>query len=166
MSQPQEGSSHMPEFLIEINASKDLVKSVCFKLPSGKLRTQPVLYEFEPKFCAHCKVFGHTIKGCQAKNTEQESVKVADVKASESRHADGLIKASGISEAAISSPPSDSPVQVLPNVPNDPGPSDQSRVEGSSQALGHLAGPDCATHVCSVPSNGPIDHMIIEPEAQ
>ncbi|CAA3017424.1 Hypothetical predicted protein [Olea europaea subsp. europaea] len=33
-------------------------------LPTGKLRVQVVEYEHEPKFCANCKMLGHTTKAC------------------------------------------------------------------------------------------------------
>ena len=56
--------------LIEIDASRELVKSVPFKLPSGKLRIQPIKYEYEPKFYAHCKVFGHSLKECKVKEPD------------------------------------------------------------------------------------------------
>lgn len=133
--------------LIEIDASKDLVKSTCFKLPSGKLRSQPFLYEFEPKFCAHCKVFGHSVKGCQAKKLKQESITAANGKASESRQADGLNKASDFIATVDLNLPLDGSAQVMPETPKDLGPSDQFRANGSSQDLGHLAALECEGHV-------------------
>ncbi|XP_052206780.1 uncharacterized protein LOC127811107 [Diospyros lotus] len=53
--------------MVEIDASRLLVRDVRMKFPSGKVREQQVLYEFEPKYCSACKVFGHSITGCRFK---------------------------------------------------------------------------------------------------
>lgn len=39
--------------LVEIDASKELVRSVAMNLPTGKLREQVVEFEHEPKFCGN-----------------------------------------------------------------------------------------------------------------
>lgn len=46
--------------LVEIDASKDLVRTVKMSLPSRKSRIQNIVYENEPKFCGNCKMFEHT----------------------------------------------------------------------------------------------------------
>jgi len=56
--------------LVEIDASRELVRSVHMRFPSGKIRSQPVIYEFEPKFCPTCKVFGHSLAGCKTSSVE------------------------------------------------------------------------------------------------
>lgn len=52
---------------MEVDASKELVRTVAMNLPTRKLRVQPVEYEHEPKFCANCKMFGHTTATCNLK---------------------------------------------------------------------------------------------------
>ncbi|KAL0364404.1 UNVERIFIED_CONTAM: hypothetical protein Sangu_0538000 [Sesamum angustifolium] len=44
--------------LVEVDASKPLVDQVDF-IPNGVMRSQPVVYEFIPKFCTKCNRFGH-----------------------------------------------------------------------------------------------------------
>lgn len=59
--------------LVEVDAAKELVRSVHLKLPNGKKREQEVLFEFEPKFCASCKVFGHTSSICSQPKPQQDN---------------------------------------------------------------------------------------------
>jgi len=112
--------------LIEIDASKDLVKSVPFKLPSGKLRMQPVQFEFEPRFCTHCKVFGHSVKGCKVIEPDQEEKKTADVNSSLEKKEDSSEKAAEGKVTEVINQPSGCLKQSVPVMPVDPGPSDQS----------------------------------------
>ncbi|KAL0305271.1 UNVERIFIED_CONTAM: hypothetical protein Scaly_2991100 [Sesamum calycinum] len=51
--------------LVEVDASKPLVDQVDFMLPNGVMRSQPVVYEFIPKFCTKCNRFGHLEASCQ-----------------------------------------------------------------------------------------------------
>ncbi|KAL0424019.1 UNVERIFIED_CONTAM: hypothetical protein Sradi_0936700 [Sesamum radiatum] len=51
--------------LVEVDASKPLVDQVDFMLPNGMMRSQPVVYEFIPKFCTKCNRFGHLVASCQ-----------------------------------------------------------------------------------------------------
>ncbi|KAL0423865.1 UNVERIFIED_CONTAM: hypothetical protein Sradi_0921300 [Sesamum radiatum] len=51
--------------LVEVDASKPLVDQVDFMLPNGVMRSQPVVYEFMPKFCTKCNRFGHLQASCQ-----------------------------------------------------------------------------------------------------
>lgn len=51
--------------LVEIDASKELVCTMQLNLPIGKLRTQHVAYEYEPKFYGN--MFGHTTAACSFK---------------------------------------------------------------------------------------------------
>ncbi|KAL0285518.1 UNVERIFIED_CONTAM: hypothetical protein Sangu_2774400 [Sesamum angustifolium] len=51
--------------LVEVDASKPLVDQVDFTLPNGVMRSQPVVYEFIPKFCTKCNRFGHLQASCQ-----------------------------------------------------------------------------------------------------
>ncbi|KAL0362201.1 UNVERIFIED_CONTAM: hypothetical protein Scaly_1175300 [Sesamum calycinum] len=51
--------------LVEVDASKPLVDQVDFMLPNGVMRSQPVVYEFTPKFCKKWNQFGHLEGSCQ-----------------------------------------------------------------------------------------------------
>ncbi|KAK4384443.1 hypothetical protein Sango_3060400 [Sesamum angolense] len=51
--------------LVEVDASKPLADQVDFMLPNGVMRSQPVVYEFIPKFCTKCNLFGHLEASCQ-----------------------------------------------------------------------------------------------------
>jgi len=133
--------------LIEIDASKDLIKSVLFKLPSGKLRTQPVIYEYEPRFCAHCKVFGHSVKGCKALEQDKALNKGTEEDASMGKKTDVSVKASEGNAVEATSLPSGGPVQSVPGAPVDPGPSNQATVNGLSINQGCSDGLDCGTIV-------------------
>ncbi|KAH6817960.1 hypothetical protein C2S51_001563 [Perilla frutescens var. frutescens] len=53
------GRVSFPRVLVEVDASKELVRSVQIKLPVGKTRVQSVVFEEEPEFCSICKVIGH-----------------------------------------------------------------------------------------------------------
>ncbi|XP_052190577.1 uncharacterized protein LOC127800160 [Diospyros lotus] len=59
--------------LVEVDASKDLIRNVRIKLPTGKFRDQLVAYEFEPKFCVNCRVLGHAKDSCKANVQGAES---------------------------------------------------------------------------------------------
>ncbi|KAL0352440.1 UNVERIFIED_CONTAM: hypothetical protein Scaly_1632700 [Sesamum calycinum] len=50
---------------VEVDASKPLIDQVDFMLPNGVMRSQPVVYEFTPKFCKKCNRFGHLEGSCQ-----------------------------------------------------------------------------------------------------
>ncbi|GFQ03527.1 hypothetical protein PHJA_002496500 [Phtheirospermum japonicum] len=52
--------------LVEADISKELVRSVNIRLPSGKLRQQRVVYEFIPKFCSTCRRLGDATENCDA----------------------------------------------------------------------------------------------------
>ena len=54
--------------LVEVDAAKDMARSVQIRLPNGRMREQPVIFEFEPKFCANCKIFGHSTRNCGQSN--------------------------------------------------------------------------------------------------
>ncbi|KAL3846330.1 hypothetical protein ACJIZ3_003733 [Penstemon smallii] len=41
------------------------VMSVSIQLPTGIIRKQPIVYEYQPRFCKECKTFGHSTKGCK-----------------------------------------------------------------------------------------------------
>ncbi|KAL0307694.1 UNVERIFIED_CONTAM: hypothetical protein Sangu_3015100 [Sesamum angustifolium] len=51
--------------LVEVDVSKPLVDHVDLMLPNGVRRSQPVAYEFTPKFCTKCNWFGHLEGSCQ-----------------------------------------------------------------------------------------------------
>lgn len=55
------------QVLVEIDASKELIRTVEMILPTGKLRVQSVVYEHKLKFCATCKMFGHMTAVCNSK---------------------------------------------------------------------------------------------------
>ncbi|XP_022843290.1 uncharacterized protein LOC111366827 [Olea europaea var. sylvestris] len=50
--------------LVEVDVSKELVRTVHMMLPNGKLREQGVYFEHVPKYCNTCKMFGHPTLGC------------------------------------------------------------------------------------------------------
>jgi hypothetical protein len=52
--------------LVEVDAAKELVKEVSFKLPDGLMFHQDIEYDFSPKFCSHCKMIGHSLHDCKA----------------------------------------------------------------------------------------------------
>lgn len=56
--------------LVEVDAAKKLTSSIRIQLPNGRIREQPVVYEYEPKFCASCRMFGHPTDGCKASQQE------------------------------------------------------------------------------------------------
>lgn len=60
--------------LVEVDASKDLVRTISMKLPTNKSREQPVVYEHEPKFCLNCKIFRHKTAACNMKNKAGEPI--------------------------------------------------------------------------------------------
>lgn len=51
--------------LVEVNASKELIKQVDIELPCGKSFTQEVEYEYVPHFCSLCKAIGHVESNCR-----------------------------------------------------------------------------------------------------
>jgi len=51
--------------LVEVDASKDLVRGVDLRLPTGEVYRQLVVFEFIPKFCKKCKTFGHVEGDCK-----------------------------------------------------------------------------------------------------
>ncbi|KAI3467970.1 hypothetical protein Pfo_024633 [Paulownia fortunei] len=52
--------------LIEVDAAKKLTHSIRIQLPNGQTREQPVVYEYEPKFCTSCRMFEHPTDRCKA----------------------------------------------------------------------------------------------------
>lgn len=64
--------------LLEIDASKEFVCTIQMNLPVRKLRIQHVVYEYEPKFCENCKMFGHTIAVRTYKIQANKQKKVVD----------------------------------------------------------------------------------------
>ncbi|KAI3467943.1 hypothetical protein Pfo_024606, partial [Paulownia fortunei] len=50
--------------LVKVDAAKELVMSIHIQLPNGRIRDQQVDYEYEPKYCAGCKVLGHHTDAC------------------------------------------------------------------------------------------------------
>lgn len=53
--------------LVEVDATKPLVRELFLEMPNGKKVTQPVLYEMEPKACLKCRTLGHDKEECQGK---------------------------------------------------------------------------------------------------
>jgi len=50
--------------MVEVDVSKELVSSVEMRLPTGVVYHQAVVFEFRPKYCKKCKVFGHMEGDC------------------------------------------------------------------------------------------------------
>ncbi|KAL2460932.1 DUF4283 domain-containing protein [Abeliophyllum distichum] len=63
--------------LVEIDAAKDLVRTVNVGLPNGDVFDQEVIYEHEPKFCSFCRMFGHSSKSCALYSQEKPSSNAA-----------------------------------------------------------------------------------------
>ncbi|KAL2474500.1 zinc ion binding [Abeliophyllum distichum] len=63
--------------LVEIDAAKDLVRTVNVGLPNGDVYDQEVIYEHEPKFCSFCRMFGHSSKSCALHSQEKPSPNAA-----------------------------------------------------------------------------------------
>ncbi|XP_042445564.1 uncharacterized protein LOC122030430 [Zingiber officinale] len=61
-TQTKKRISH-PRMLVEVDASKELVRNVTIRLPDGEF-DQRVFFEWEPKFCDHCTMFGHDTNSC------------------------------------------------------------------------------------------------------
>jgi len=51
--------------MVEVDASKEPVKSVEISLPTGVVYHQTVVYEFMPKYCIKCKTCGHGEEDCK-----------------------------------------------------------------------------------------------------
>jgi len=51
--------------LVEVDASKELVTGVDLRLPTGEVYNQQVVFEFYPKYCKKCKIFGHVDGDCK-----------------------------------------------------------------------------------------------------
>ncbi|XP_042407081.1 uncharacterized protein LOC121996961 [Zingiber officinale] len=49
--------------LVEVDASKELVRNVKIRLPNGEYK-QRVVFEYEPKFCTNCKMFEDNVSNC------------------------------------------------------------------------------------------------------
>lgn len=49
--------------LVEVDASKELVRNVTIRLPDGEF-DQRIIFEYEPKYCDHCTMLGHNTDSC------------------------------------------------------------------------------------------------------
>ncbi|KAL2533177.1 Uncharacterized protein Adt_06528 [Abeliophyllum distichum] len=58
--------------LIEVDAAKELVRTVNIGLPNGDVYDQKVIFEHEPKFCSFCRTFGHSHSSCAFCDKMQE----------------------------------------------------------------------------------------------
>ncbi|KAI3451254.1 hypothetical protein Pfo_007919 [Paulownia fortunei] len=55
--------------LVEVDAAKELIRTIKIKLPNGKNMEQQVVFEFEPKYCENCKTLGHPTGACFVRKT-------------------------------------------------------------------------------------------------
>ena len=51
--------------MVEVDASKELVTGVDMRLPTGEVYRQVVVFEYYPKYCKKCKIFGHVEGDCK-----------------------------------------------------------------------------------------------------
>lgn len=58
--------------LVEVDASKEQIKTINIKLPNGKTRNQSVVFEHKPKFCSNCMNFGHFSASCKHSHHHEE----------------------------------------------------------------------------------------------
>jgi len=63
--------------LVEVDLLADLRSSINVVLPNGSPLIQKLIYETLPKFCKHCKVFGHSTRACFKSKEEARTVKKA-----------------------------------------------------------------------------------------
>lgn len=49
--------------LVEVDASKELVRNVTIRLPDGEF-DQRVIFEYEPMYCDRCTMLGHNAESC------------------------------------------------------------------------------------------------------
>ncbi|XP_074576165.1 uncharacterized protein LOC141832578 [Curcuma longa] len=61
-TQTKKRISH-PRVLVEVDASKKLVRNVTIRLPDGEF-DQRVIFEYEPRYCNHCTMFAHNTDDC------------------------------------------------------------------------------------------------------
>lgn len=50
--------------LVEVDVSKPLTKTVPMTMPNGRERDQVVIFEYEPRFCPHCRSIKHGEETC------------------------------------------------------------------------------------------------------
>lgn len=62
------GERNKPSYvrvLVEVDATKPLMREISFQLLDGEVVQQQVIYETEPKVCMKCRRFGHDGENCK-----------------------------------------------------------------------------------------------------
>jgi len=131
--------------LVEVDASKELVTGVDLRLPTGEVYNQQVVFEFYPKYCKKCKIFGHVDGDCKK---ESEGGKLSGYVPNRKVQSAGVKggASSNIAEDQPAVPGSDPPVDgqeggsaaVLEVAQSDPAPSNIA-VEGTARTTGGTA---------------------------
>lgn len=57
--------------LVEVDATKPLMREITFKVPNGKVIHQEVVYEYEPQVCTKCHTLGHDQEKCKGQKKFQ-----------------------------------------------------------------------------------------------
>lgn len=60
--------------LMEVTMPNVLAKTIEIRKPRGRTRKQPVVYEFYPRWCNHCKFLGHDEDHCGKKKVVKQWV--------------------------------------------------------------------------------------------
>ncbi|KAL2517225.1 Uncharacterized protein Adt_13472 [Abeliophyllum distichum] len=101
--------------LIEVDAAKELVRTVNIGLPNGDVYDQKVIFEHEPKFCSFCRTFGHSHSSCAfCDKTQEHGPKVAaqrqpDVQISEKERQNSGTKEPTVGAVALPNSVQDTP---------------------------------------------------------
>ncbi|GFS32296.1 hypothetical protein Acr_00g0021830 [Actinidia rufa] len=64
----QKGRVTFARCLVEIDMTKELVHSIQLHTPEGIEHEQRIYYENLPRYCAHCRVVGHTKETCKGRS--------------------------------------------------------------------------------------------------
>lgn len=61
--------------LVEVDATKPLVRTVLYKSPFGGVKEQVVEYEYEPYYCTKCHKIGHANEKCEEGDQQKKNAR-------------------------------------------------------------------------------------------